>query len=295
MTSLDELVTAFRGLDIEPSRPVIAHASLSAMGTVQGGAEAVIDALLSVFHTLVMPTFTYKTMLVPETGPEDNGLAYGRRKDANKMAEFFHPEMPADRLMGVIPEALRRRPQAHRSTHPILSFAGVNTNGILDRQSLADCLAPIGMLVEAEGWVLLIGVGQTVNTSIHFVERIAGRKQFIRWALTPDGVVECPGFPGCSDGFNAIAPLLAPISRRAPLGQTFIQAMSLVESIEITKAQIQADPLAFLCENAQCERCETVRKLAAKIATNGEYIHRKSLISLKEEASHDYLNQFSDL
>jgi aminoglycoside 3-N-acetyltransferase len=62
---------------------------------------------------------------------------------------------------------------------------------------LDDPLAPVGALAEENGTVLLIGVNHTVNTSIHYAEKIAGRKQFIRWALTPQGVRECPGFPGC--------------------------------------------------------------------------------------------------
>ncbi len=186
---------------------------------------------------------------------------YGSYADSNRMAEFFRPEMPADRLMGVVTEALRRHPGARRSHHPILSFAGMNADRYLDCQTLAGPLEPVRALVEAQGWVLLLGVDHTVDTCIHFAERLAGRRQFLRWALTPDGVVECPGFPGCSDGFNALAPRLATITRQAIIGQALVQAAPLVELSAAARAAVEADPLALLCDRPFCERCSAVRKL----------------------------------
>jgi aminoglycoside 3-N-acetyltransferase len=262
--SLKDIQQALTKLRIDRQRPVIVHASLSAFGYVQGGAETVVQALLAVFDSVVMPTFTYKTMLVPETGPANNGLTYGSRADANRMAEFYRPDMPVDRLMGLVPEALRKHPQAQRSMHPIQSFAGINAQAILASQTILSPLAPIGKLVEMEGWVLLMGVNHTVNTSIHYAEKLAGRKQFIRWALTPAGVVECPGFPGCSDGFEAIAPRLEKAVRRTKAGPTNIQAIPLAVLMETVQRLIAADPLALLCEHSYCERCATVRRQAKK-------------------------------
>ena len=258
--SLPEIQAALDSLEIDPGRPVIAHASLSAFGQVEGGAQAVVQALLACFDTVVMPTFTYKTMLTPEDGPPDNGITYASRSDANRMAEFFHAHMPADRLMGAIPEALRRHSQAQRSMHPIQSFAGVNAAAILDSQTRHEPLAPIGRLVEMSGWVLLLGVDQTVNTSIHYAEKLAGRKQFIRWALTPQGVVECRGFPGCSDGFEAITPHLNGKIRQAQAGLARVQAIPLADLMEVVKNRISADRLALLCDRSYCERCQAVRQ-----------------------------------
>ena len=146
MTSFRDFYNGLRKLEIDPSHPVIAHASLSAFGEVHGGAETALGALLGAFHTLVMPAFTYKTMLIPEVGPENNACTYGSGKDTNQMAEFFRPDMPADRLMGILAETLRTRAGAQRSTHPILSFAGINADQILEAQTLVDPLAPVGAL-----------------------------------------------------------------------------------------------------------------------------------------------------
>ncbi len=258
-----DLVDGLRALGVPPGAPVIAHASLSAFGRVQGGAASVVGALLAVFPALLMPTFTYKTMLIPEDGPPNNGLQYGSGFDQNRMAEFFRPDMPADPLMGVVAETLRRHRHARRSLHPILSFSGVGVDDALNAQTLDEPLAPIRILAEREGWVLLLGVDHSVNTSIHYGERLAGRRQFIRWALTPAGVVECPAFPGCSLGFPAIAPHLEDITRRTTVGIATLQALPLTPLLERVQALIRHDPLALLCERMDCPRCNAVRMTVA--------------------------------
>lgn len=239
---------------------VIAHASLKAFGQVAGGAETLLRATLDSVWALVMPTFTYKTMITPETGPVNNGLTYGGEGDLNRMAEPFTPDLPADRMMGVLPEALRRHPRAHRSLHPILSFAGIHADPFLAAQSIQNPLGPIGALAEADGWILLLGVDHTVNTSIHYAERLAGRTQFLRWALLPDRIVECPGFPGDSAGFDAIAPELVDQSRQVTIGQATVRALPLRGLIEVVDARLRADPLALLCDRSDCERCNSVRE-----------------------------------
>lgn len=260
MLTFRDLSAALRQLAIDRSQPVIAHASLSAFGEVHGGAEALLGAILSSFNTLIMPVFTYKTMVTPETGPQNNGMRYGSEKDGSLMAEFFRPEMQADRMMGCIPEALRRHPKAQRSNHPILSFAGVYAGAVLETQTLQEPLNPIKKLIEGDGWVLLLGVDHTVNTSIHYAEKLSGRKQFIRWALTPRGVVECPGWPGCSLGFQAIAPRLEAVTRVVEAGTAKIQAVPLTALMDAVQAAIAEDPQALLCGRQDCERCRAVRQ-----------------------------------
>jgi aminoglycoside 3-N-acetyltransferase len=260
MLTFRDFSAAFRKLEIDHAQPVIAHASLSAFGEVHGGADTLLGALLMSFNTLIMPVFTYKTMITPEAGPPVNGMRYGSGKDSNQMAEIFYPEMRADKMMGSLPEALRVHPKAQRSSHPILSFVGVNAAEILESQSLQEPLNPIAKLVEGGGWVLLLGVDHTVNTSIHYGEKLAGRKQFVRWALTPQGVVECPGWPGCSLGFQAIAAWVEDTTRRVEVGAAEIQAVSLASMMEAVSAAIAEDPQALLCGQEDCERCQAVRQ-----------------------------------
>ena len=258
MVSFRDLNKALRTLAIESNRPVLVHSSLSAFGQVAGGAETVLGALLGAFFTVVMPTFTYSTMVVPEIGPEHNGMQYGSARDANRMAEFFREDMPADRLMGRIPELLRNRPTATRSIHPILSFSGINAEGLLVQQTLEEPFLPVNAMKRERGWVLLLGVDQTVNSAIHYGEWAAGRKRFVRWALTTKGIVAC-GFPGCSQGFQSIEPHIRSITRQVPAGPAVIQAIPIPELTDTVVGLIEADPLALLCERPDCELCNTVR------------------------------------
>ncbi len=259
MLSFRELVTGFRQLDIDHQKPIIVHASLSSFGEIRGGAETLLGALASTFSSILAPTFTYKTMIIPETGPENNGLKYGSGKDLNRMAEFFTPDMPADRLMGVMAEKIRLHIQAKRSIHPILSFSGINVTEAISSQTLEDPLAPIQWLVDQQGYVLLLGVDHTVNTSIHLAEQLVGRKSFIRWALTEEDILECPHFPGCSKGFNQIVTHIEEITTSTQIGNATVQAIPIREMVKILLPVLQIDPKALLCETEDCERCNSVR------------------------------------
>ncbi len=258
MITFGELKSALDSLELG-NNPAIVHASLRSIGEVQDGAVTVIKALLVSVGGLVMPTFTYKTMIVPEVGPPNNGLNYGTKLDLNRMAEPFHLDMPADPLMGVLAETLRQHPEAMRTAHPILSFAGINTNDALATQTIYNPFAPVGALAEQGGWVLLLGVNHTTNTSIHYAEKLAGRHQFVRWALTNKRILECRNYPGCSDGFEVIRPKIEQFTQRAEVGDGYIEAIPLQALFRVVESSIKRDPLALLCQREVCARCDVVR------------------------------------
>jgi aminoglycoside 3-N-acetyltransferase len=241
------------------SKPVIIHASLKPFGYIQGGAEAVTDAILASFSGVIMPTFTYKTMVTPKLGPPNNGIIYESDDVMNKMAVPFHQNMPVDTMIGILPESFRNHPRAKRTSHPILSFAGIEVDEILDTQTLYEPLAPIRALAEQDGWVVLINVDHSVNTSIHYAEKLAGRRQFVRWALVGNRAVECPGFPGDSSGFSDIDEYIKPDTRRVNFGEGFVQAIPLKRLFDAVGEMIKKDPLALLCGREDCERCNAVR------------------------------------
>ena len=145
---------------------------------------------------------------------------------------------------------------------------GIGVDVALQAQTLKQPYEPIRVLGELEGWVLLLGVDHMVNTSIHYAERLAGRKQFVRWALTTHGIVECLRFPGCSDGFNKISPYLAHVTRHVQIGPAQVQAVPLVDLVSTARAILEADPLALLCDNSYCERCPAVRNQAKVAVSN---------------------------
>ena len=101
MLTIEQFHSALESLELE-NKPAIAHASLKSFGAIRGGAETVLGALLASANGLMMPAFTYKTMIVPEVGPPNNGITYGGQRDLNRMAEPFYYGMPVDPLIGML-------------------------------------------------------------------------------------------------------------------------------------------------------------------------------------------------
>jgi hypothetical protein len=73
------------------------------------------------------------------------------------------------------------------------------------------------------------------------------------------GVVECPGMPWCSDGFQAIAGRLEGVVRRATLGPLTVESFPLRDLLHVAAGWIRMDPRALLCERPDCARCAAVR------------------------------------
>jgi aminoglycoside 3-N-acetyltransferase len=266
MITAQELEHGFETLSLR-GQPVIAHASFKSLGPVQGGPQTVVDALLATTGGLMMPAFTYETLVYPRSGPDQNGLDYPSEHAWHNLVNedgapvYFRADMPVDREIGVTAETLRRHPNAKRSLHPVLSFCGVNVDFALNRQSMENPLGPIGKLARRGGWVVLIGVGHEVNTSIHYAEKKAGRPRFTRWAATPRRVVECPNFPGDSFGFTGIEPHVHEEARSVVIGNAHVQALPLPYLIETAQRFIKENPLALLCQREFCGRCHTIRAM----------------------------------
>lgn len=260
-----DLQKGLRELGLGPDSRVLAHVSLSAFGHVRGGAEAMAGALTSLCGLVLMPAFTPQCLVQPLVGPADNAMTYGDAQADNAEAELFTPDLPPHADMGVTAETLRRLPGARRSSHPALSFTavGAGAEAALAAQSLARPFGPVTWLAENGGDVLLLGVDHTRNVALHEAEARAGRKQFVRWALTPDGILACPAWPGCSDGFNAVVPHVAAFTRTARVGPALLRRLPLAELLDSVAALLAADPAALLCDRPGCARCETVRRVTA--------------------------------
>ena len=245
---------------IDSRSRVIAHSTVSAPALVSGGAETIVGALTTTCGSVLMPAFTKRTTIIPPFGPQDNALEYGSEPDRNRDAEIFHPELSVDSELGDVPEIMRSHPQARRSTHPLLSFVGVNIEEALMSQTIEEPLAPIGWLADFDGDVLLINADHRWNVSLHWAERLAGRKGFIRWALSEEGVVECRNMPGCPDGLDAIESQLEGISHVTECDELRFELIPVRDLVNAAVGWIHEDPRALLCDRPFCPRCAAVRK-----------------------------------
>ncbi len=173
------LTNDLRALGIEPGAVVLVHSSLSGLGWVEGGADAVVDALLDAVGergTILFPTLT---------GSERDGPEYPPHMDVRSTPCWT----------GAIPEAARKRPDAVRSLHPTHSVVALGTETRQFTKGHEHVDTPCGpgspytRLMDAGGSILLLGgVTHASNTSLHAIEELAGVPYHLQPEAT-DGVV----------------------------------------------------------------------------------------------------------
>lgn len=154
-----ELAGALRRLGLAAGRTVLVHSALRTLGRVEGGAETVVDALLDVVGpkgTLVAPAFTFVHEIEPEPIIDPAG-------DPSEM--------------GAVSEAVRRRPDARRSTAYRHSFAAIGRRaaliaGVDPALPPFDLRSAFGVMLALDTQVLLLGVTYANSTSHHFGEWI---------------------------------------------------------------------------------------------------------------------------
>lgn len=163
-------------LGIDSGDTLLVHASLSALGWVVGGAQAVVDALmetLSADGTLVMPSFTSqysdpRNWSQPPV-PEDWIPIIEKSRPA------FRPDVTPPRNLGAIPECFRTYPGVQRSQHPEVSFAvwGTDAANIVADHALDYGLgenSPLARLYDRNAKILMLGTDHDTNTSLHLAE-----------------------------------------------------------------------------------------------------------------------------
>jgi aminoglycoside 3-N-acetyltransferase len=177
--TVDSLVEQFGGCGLQAGQTVIVHSSMSKMGWVAGGAQAVIQALLKVLGdagTLMMPAHTTQNTDPANWSNPPVPEEWVPIIRANTPA--FDPATTPTRGMGAIPELFRTWPGTLRSAHPIGSFAayGPNATKLISDHQLLDMFgdsSPLGALYELDGYVMLLGVDHGNNTSLHLAENRA--------------------------------------------------------------------------------------------------------------------------
>lgn len=159
------LTTGLRDLGLTKGDAVLVHSSMKGLGHIDGGPNAVIDALLDTVGptgTMLFPTLTGTMADLPDNPPKID-LA----------------STPC--WTGLIPETARQRPDAVRSIHPTHSVVALGANqqqwtaGHELGKSPCDEMSPYHGLMELRGKILLLGgVDHDSNTSLHCLEELAG-------------------------------------------------------------------------------------------------------------------------
>jgi aminoglycoside 3-N-acetyltransferase len=220
--TVDNLVADLRSLGVAEGATVLVHSSLSRLGYVCGGAQAVVTALLQSVGpsgTVAMPT--HSTNLSDPAAWVNPPVPEPWCSTIRETMPAFDPQLTPTRSMGAIVECLRYVPGVRRSNHPTVSAAAVGPNAdtLLSRHTLAHGLgesSPQARLYELDGQILLMGVTHANNTSLHLAEyrsSVAGKRWTThaspvhvdgqrRWASYPDLEVEHEDFERLGDDFS---------------------------------------------------------------------------------------------
>ena len=176
LATVESLQADFKALGIKKGMVLLVHSSLSAMGWVCGGPVAVIIALQKVLGetgTLVMPT--HSTDLSDPSQWENPPVPESWWRTIRETMPAYDPDLTPTRSMGKIVETFRKQKGVLRSTHPQSSFCaiGPQASHIVSNHSLAFGFgehSPLARIYDLNGFVLLLGVGHSSNTSIHLAE-----------------------------------------------------------------------------------------------------------------------------
>lgn len=177
LMTVDSLAEDMRRLGVSSGMTVIVHASFKSLGSwVLGGPVSVILALEKVLGpegTLVMPAHSNE-LCDPSTwqNPPVNPAWWD---EIRRQMPPYDPDLTPTRMMGAIAESFRKQSGTIRSRHPMLSFAarGKHAERITQNHSYAHGLgneSPLGRIYELGGYVLLLGVTNANNTSLHLAE-----------------------------------------------------------------------------------------------------------------------------
>jgi aminoglycoside 3-N-acetyltransferase len=184
--SVASLERDLRALGMQPGSIVLVHSSLSALGWVCGGPQAVIQALMETLTpkgTLIMPAHSGD---LSDPGRWSNPPVPAEWWDEIRATmPAYHMHLTPTRGMGRIAELFRTWPDVQRSNHPQVSFAawGKYAHQITASHALEISLgegSPLARIYDLDGWVLLLGVGFGNNTSFHLSECRAGTSPLIQ-------------------------------------------------------------------------------------------------------------------
>jgi len=239
---------------------VFFHSSLKSLGWVEGGADAVVDAFLDVVGPkglVIVPTLTSCFV-----GDESR-------------ATFDPGETPS--RVGTITNALRRRPEAHRSAHPTHPIAAVGARAAElvqghERTSTFGKDGPYRRYVDWGAKILFLGVDLRCNTTLHAIEDwldlpyLQVEKARVRGADGECQVVEVTKSPSGHRDFysrgSKVERLLneAGIIRQGRVGAADTVWMPSQEMVEVVVKGIYEEPTLLLCDDEGCQFCSRYRQ-----------------------------------
>lgn len=237
-----EIIEGLKKLGVGAGDLVTVHSSLKSLGHVDGGAQAVIQALLDVIEsrgTILMPAFSFS--LKNEEHPI-----------------FDVNETPS--CVGAITEIFRKEYSSHRSIHLTHSYSALGplaeelTSHELGITSCGqDC--PLAKFMRRNGKILLMGVGYNSCTAFHVVE-FKMNVPYLNFYVKEDAEYRMDGklFPlpcklakGFKYDFNIIESdfLAQGVVQEEKIGDAMVKVFSSDKFLACVEKHLKTDPNYF--------------------------------------------------
>ena len=242
------------------------HASLRSFPRLERGPKTLIDGLLSTRATVMVATMSGQWFGVPappDDRPTRNAIDYSATDEQaasapwRGLADVYDPSrVEVDAWLGATSAYVASRPDRVRAPRSgTFSAVGPLGSELVSAETEADVFGPLRALHEADGWVVLAGVGLTSMTMLHLAEVEAGRRPFIRWMRGPDGTPMRVRVGECSNGFERLAPAFAGEERRVLVGASRWRAYPARLLLALAADAIRADPSMTRCDDPDCREC----------------------------------------
>ncbi|MDA9189646.1 AAC(3) family N-acetyltransferase [bacterium] len=174
--TLSSIEGDLKELGLKAADKIIVHSSLSSIGWVSGGANALIQALMNVVKEdglLLMPG--HSSSLTEPSYWENPPIPRDWWSMIRESLPAFDTKTTPTEWVGIVPELFRSYKGVLRSYHPSNSFLawGKQADKYVSDHSLDYSLSdssPLGCLYENSGKILFIGCDHDKSTSIHLAE-----------------------------------------------------------------------------------------------------------------------------
>lgn len=177
----DLLIQKFSQLGIKEGDTLLVHASLSSLGYVVGGAEALFLALRDVIGeqgTIVVPS---QTVEISDPASWQYPPVPEEWHDVIRNAiPAYSKDLAYSKAMGAFSQFIGILPDSIRSNHPMYSFTAIGEKAIeIIGQDTVDFPfgeeSPLARMYSIGAKVLMIGTDFETNTSLHLAENRLNR------------------------------------------------------------------------------------------------------------------------
>jgi aminoglycoside 3-N-acetyltransferase len=246
------LVDELGSLGLAHGDSVIVHSSLSRFGHVEGGADTVVDALLAAVGDA-------GTVAVPTSPVTWRGGSHYHYIKHNPLLDL----RVTPSKLGAITNALRVRPEARPSLSACHTLHAIGGRRDWLLAGAETAVYPTGPGTPwhrnciGGGKVLLIGIGQNSNTTIHTIEEAGGapilsKEVFYPMVIDLDGCIltvptraHLPNHPRAFEKMDAVC-LEHDIMSVAKVGNATLRLIEAKPFLEIGVRLLERDPLYLL-------------------------------------------------